>query len=62
MVLMGTMVGLTRFIAMGREDAARRRYLLGGACPGGPCSVFCSAYAVSRHPGLDLLDLLRNAR
>lgn len=28
-VLMGTMVGLTRFIAMGREDAARRRYLLG---------------------------------
>lgn len=28
-VLMGTMVGLTRFIAMGREEALRRRYLLG---------------------------------
>ncbi len=28
-VLMGTMVGLTRFIAMGREDGVRRRYLLG---------------------------------
>lgn len=28
-VLMGTMVGLTRFIAMGRDEAVRRRYLMG---------------------------------
>jgi O-antigen/teichoic acid export membrane protein len=28
-VLMGTMVGLTRFIAMSRDDTSRRRYLLG---------------------------------
>lgn len=28
-VLMGTMVGLTRFIAMGREEAVQRRYLRG---------------------------------
>ena len=28
-VLLGTMVGLTRFIAMSRDEGARRRYLLG---------------------------------
>lgn len=38
-VLMGTMVGLTRFIAMGREDAARRRYLLGALSWVGPLGL-----------------------